>query len=158
MLENTSVGFVPEDDGWRSISIIWSCLSTWFVCLYVIFPVNIPAPSGSWTVRTLRQAGFMILGTLAPEFIAAIACTQRREAPRPFLDYQELWRASNPQCRMFQIARGIMAESRQSAHTESHLMTRLWSTAFIVSWADSISVLQTQKDRFLSIVASCYGS
>lgn len=95
MLENTSVGFVPEGNGRGTIAIIWSCLSTWFVCLWVIFHINIPAPSDPRTVRTLRQACFMILGALAPEFIVSIAYTQRREVQRLFFDYQELSRASN---------------------------------------------------------------
>jgi hypothetical protein len=90
MSANETVGFVLESGGRGTISLIWSCLSTWFISLWVIFHINIPDPQESNFVRTLRQAGFMIFGAFAPEFIAAIAYTQKQNAERLLVNVRNL--------------------------------------------------------------------
>ncbi|KFY95219.1 hypothetical protein V500_02896 [Pseudogymnoascus sp. VKM F-4518 (FW-2643)] len=86
----TTVAFVPDGSDRGTISLIWSCLSTWFICLWVIFHINIPAPEDSNLKRIFRQIGFMAFGALAPEYIAAMAYTQRQEAKKLHAQSQNL--------------------------------------------------------------------
>jgi hypothetical protein len=92
MSTNGTVGFMPESGGRGTLSLIWTCLSTWFICLWVIFHINIPAPKNSSLVRSLRQTGFMIYGAFIPEYIVTIAYTQRQNAERLSVDVRNLQR------------------------------------------------------------------
>lgn len=91
----TTVAFVPEGRGRGTIGVIWSCLSTWFICLWVIFHINIPGPRDSNLKRTFRQIGFIVFGALAPEYIAAIVYTQGQEAKKLQAETRNLCKTIN---------------------------------------------------------------
>lgn len=54
-------------------NIIWSCLSTVFVCLWVVVHPNIPGPSDSMFVTRLKIMGCMLI---APELVIVWAGRQ----------------------------------------------------------------------------------
>ena len=54
-------------------NIIWSCLSTIFVCLWVVVHPNIPGPSDSMFVTRLKIMGCMLI---APELVIVWAGRQ----------------------------------------------------------------------------------
>ncbi|KAA6410255.1 MAG: hypothetical protein FRX48_05676 [Lasallia pustulata] len=87
----------PSDQvGWYSppnlrgtTNILYSCLSTLFVCLWVVLQLNVPAPHHSLIIKTLRKAKWMILGYGASEWLFMIALIQRHEAAQALW---EMWK------------------------------------------------------------------
>lgn len=76
-------------DGWQSppnqrgtIDILWSCLSTVFLCLWSMLHLNLPAPDDSYWTIFRRQCRWLVLGLLAPEVPMLAACGQWSSAKR----------------------------------------------------------------------------
>jgi hypothetical protein len=131
MSTNETVGFVPESGGRGTINLLWSCLSTWFICLSAIFHMNIPAPEDSNYLRKLRQTGSVIFEAFLPEIIAAIAYTQRTNAERLLADMRNLHRN-------FYLPIAHMAGTEVETESRSHTIKTFRSTA-IGNWTSSHS-------------------
>ena len=56
-----------------ALNIIWSCLTTVFVCLWVVVHPNIPGPSDSMFLTRLKIMGCMLI---APELVIVWAGRQ----------------------------------------------------------------------------------
>ena len=69
-------GWTPESGGRGTWSIIWSCLSTTFICLWVAFHPNVPAPTDNRWHILLRRLQWVALGVLIPEWVAYTAVDQ----------------------------------------------------------------------------------
>lgn len=83
---NNSTG--PERLGWYNapnlrgtIDILWSCLSTLFICTWAVLNLNIPAPEDGW-LKTLRKVKWMLVGLIAPEYLLMQAIFQLDDAWR----------------------------------------------------------------------------
>ena len=69
--ETLQHGWVREPTGRGTCSILWSCLSTIFICTWVVLHPDVPKPDQkSWYHRALKIAS--MLGTMiAPEYLVA---------------------------------------------------------------------------------------
>ena len=74
------VGFVDEPDGRGTMSLIWSCLFTCFICLWSVVHPNIPAIYESEFIWYKRKTGLLLLGAVAPELVVTMSFTQWRWA------------------------------------------------------------------------------
>ena len=88
-------GFVGEPDGRGTMSLIWSCLFTCFICLWSVVHPNIPATNESKSTLYKRRTGLLLLGGIAPEFIVTMSFTQWRSAHEFFDDITKLQRRWN---------------------------------------------------------------
>lgn len=69
-------GWVSQPDQRGTIDIIWSCLATLFVCVWIMLHLNVPAQSDSnWTLF-LRRTRWLTLAVLAPELVMLFASGQ----------------------------------------------------------------------------------
>src|SRR5947207_1928332 len=93
----TKVGFIQEPNGRGSISLLWSCLITWFLCLWTLFHANIPAHGESHSKIIGRQVWYLFFGAIAPEWIAAMALTQWKDANQLLSDIEKLRAKIAPQ-------------------------------------------------------------
>lgn len=70
--------------------IIWSCLTTLFICVWVALHLNIPAKGESRTTLALRKFKWMVIGLLAPEVVTWYAAHQwyrARKSSQAFLEH-----------------------------------------------------------------------
>jgi hypothetical protein len=67
-----------DPNGCRTLwNIVWSCLSTIFLCTWVSVHPNIPGPDEERPKITLRRVGIMFAALIAPELVIAWAMRQR---------------------------------------------------------------------------------
>ncbi|KAF2493819.1 hypothetical protein BU16DRAFT_464302, partial [Lophium mytilinum] len=74
------LGFVPEPNGRGTRGLLWSCVFTWILCLWVLFHINIPTPNESTRKVAGPKTWFFFLGIIGPEWVATMAFTQFRDA------------------------------------------------------------------------------
>ena len=72
------------------MDIIWSCVSTVFLCLWSMLHLNVPAPSDTFWNIFWRRARWLLLGILAPEVPMMFACGQWSSAKRSVQEMREL--------------------------------------------------------------------
>jgi hypothetical protein len=78
----------PNERG--TIDILWSCVSTLFVCLWVMLHLNVPARDEAyWKIR-LRKLKWLMLALLAPELVMLFATGQWASAKRSTADMAQL--------------------------------------------------------------------
>ncbi|KAL8766497.1 MAG: hypothetical protein Q9209_006713 [Squamulea sp. 1 TL-2023] len=83
-------GWVGQCDQRGSIDIIWSCLLTIGISLWVMLHLNVPAQhEGFWTCF-FRRTKWLILGVLAPETLLLAAGGQWASAKRSVVDMRSL--------------------------------------------------------------------
>ena len=71
-----SSGWVSQPEQRGTIDIIWSCLATLFVCVWVMLHLNVPAQDdGNWTLF-VRRTRWLTLAVLAPELVMLFASGQ----------------------------------------------------------------------------------
>src|SRR6266567_3718112 len=67
------LGWVSSPDGRGTIDIVWSCVSTTFLCSWTVLCLNVPAlGDGPWHMfrRKIYLSGLAVIG---PEFLFQIA-------------------------------------------------------------------------------------
>lgn len=81
--------FAPDRFGWvdqpsqrGTIDIIWSCLATLFVCVWVMLHLNVPAKDDSNQTLFLRRVRWLVIAVLAPELVMLFASGQWASAKR----------------------------------------------------------------------------
>jgi len=75
-------GFVPEPHGCGTFNILWTCLTTLFLCTWTGQHLNIPNPKDSRLKKLLRKVGWMIFTAIAPEYTTVNALYQYVQARR----------------------------------------------------------------------------
>lgn len=76
------LGWVDQPNQRGTIDIVWSCLATLFVCVWVMLHLNVPAKDDSnWTLF-LRRTRWLVLAVLAPELVMLFASGQWASAKR----------------------------------------------------------------------------
>jgi type VI protein secretion system component VasK len=79
-----------DPSGCRTLwEIIWSCLFTLPLCVWVSVHPNIPALRERWPKVALRRVGLMLAAMIAPELIIAWAIRQRMLAHELAYKYRE---------------------------------------------------------------------
>jgi len=76
------LGWVSQPNQRGTMDIIWSCLATLFVCVWVMLHLNVPARDDSnWTLF-LRRTRWLVVAVLAPELVMLFASGQWASAKR----------------------------------------------------------------------------
>lgn len=57
-------------------NLLWSCLLTWFICVYTVNHINIPAPGERSRQFYFRKTKWALTAIFAPEFALAAAYQQ----------------------------------------------------------------------------------
>lgn len=83
-------GWVDQPSERGTIDIIWSCVATLFVCVWVMLHLNVPAKEdGIWTLF-FRRIRWLVLALLAPELLMLFASGQWASAKRSVADMRAL--------------------------------------------------------------------
>ena len=83
-------GWVSQPEQRGSIDIIWSCLATLFVCVWVMIHLNVPAHNDSnWTLF-VRRSRWLLLAILAPELVMLFASGQWASAKQSVSEMKAL--------------------------------------------------------------------
>jgi hypothetical protein len=88
MSNNTSLngvsrrGWVGSPDERGTLDIVWSCVSTLFICLWSMLHLNLPSRKDTFWNIFWRKARWLLLGILAPEVPMLFACGQWASAKR----------------------------------------------------------------------------
>ena len=83
-------GWVTQPEQRGSIDIIWSCLATLFVCVWVMIHLNVPAHNDSnWTL-SVRRTRWLLLAILAPELVMLFASGQWASAKQSVSEMKAL--------------------------------------------------------------------
>ena len=69
-------GWVSEPDGRGTMSLLWGCLSTLFICLWASMHLNVPAEDDSALARFGRKLKWTCISAIAPELVSAMAFAQ----------------------------------------------------------------------------------
>jgi hypothetical protein len=69
----TTTGWNSEPQGRGTIGLVWSCLATIFICVWSALHLNLPGIDESNFERMGREAGHVVMGLLAPEWLAFFA-------------------------------------------------------------------------------------
>ena len=80
MNSSTLVGFTPSPTQRGTLDILWSCLFTVFLCIWIVVHPNIPPPGASRWHRFLDRIVQIILAALAPELILPVAVREWLDA------------------------------------------------------------------------------
>jgi hypothetical protein len=73
----TRAGWTNEpNDGRGTETIIWQCITTIFLCVYVAQHLNIPPEVVGWKVSLLRKGWWTVVGLLFPEIVCLFAICQ----------------------------------------------------------------------------------
>lgn len=71
---HTTVGWVSEADNNRStVTLLYNCLFTIFLCTWSAMHLNVPGEKDTQLRTFLRKCKWMLIGMLAPEFVATVA-------------------------------------------------------------------------------------
>ncbi|KAH0556555.1 hypothetical protein GP486_005587 [Trichoglossum hirsutum] len=68
--------WTPEPDGRGTMSLVWSCLSTLFICLWATLHLNIPGEDESAAIYLRRKLKWTFLSAIAPELVSTMAVAQ----------------------------------------------------------------------------------
>ncbi|KAF2807424.1 uncharacterized protein BDZ99DRAFT_510297 [Mytilinidion resinicola] len=86
----TRRGWVSSPNERGTMDIIWSCVSTLFICLWSMLHLNVPSKKDSFWTIVWRKARWLLLGILAPEVPMLFACGQWASAKRSVNDMRKL--------------------------------------------------------------------
>ncbi|KAI4241889.1 MAG: hypothetical protein L6R40_004288 [Gallowayella cf. fulva] len=88
--DHARLGWVGQCNQRGTIDILWNCLSTIFISLWVMLHLNVPAVhEGFWT-SFFRKTRWLILGALAPETVLLASGGQWASAKRSLTDMRAL--------------------------------------------------------------------
>jgi hypothetical protein len=80
---HTKVGWVCDADNKRStLTLLYNCLFTIFLCTWSAMHLNVPGEKDTQLRTFLRKCTWMLLGVLAPEYVAFLAIVEWDDASR----------------------------------------------------------------------------
>jgi hypothetical protein len=82
-------GWTSEPDGRGTASILWSCLSTLFICLWASLHLNVPAEKDTATTRFIKKLKWTCVSAVTPEYVSLVAGEQWADARKGTKDMQE---------------------------------------------------------------------
>jgi hypothetical protein len=83
-------GWVDQPDQRGTMDIIWSCVATLFVCVWVMLHLNVPAKEDGILTLFIRRMRWLVLALLAPELLMLFASGQWASAKRSVDDMVSL--------------------------------------------------------------------
>ncbi|KAF8534665.1 hypothetical protein BDD12DRAFT_755635, partial [Trichophaea hybrida] len=118
---NTHVepGFVSEPPQRGTISLLWSCVITCGLCIWTAVHPNI-IPKQSATGRNIYKAVYMLVATLLPEFVVAIAIIEWIEAATIYCKLRNMrWDMKDIKLKrcIFVVMGGISAKAGKKTYT-----------------------------------------
>lgn len=87
---NLTVGWTPAPSHRGTINLLWSCLSTVFLCTWTVLCLNVPARDDSFWVQIQRKAKWSLIAVFGPEILVSFAIGQWASARRSVAAFQEL--------------------------------------------------------------------
>ncbi|KAF2083975.1 hypothetical protein K490DRAFT_50263, partial [Saccharata proteae CBS 121410] len=108
--------WVPAPDGRGTYDLIMGCLATLSLCIWISHHPNIHPKSGAFKT-VLKGIRWIVIASLAPEYVLYCAWDQRRAATRLLKQSFEGW---SIQQAFFAVSGGFIVESSTWWH-ESHL-------------------------------------
>src|SRR5277367_3007849 len=87
---NLTVGWTPAPSRRGTINLLWSCLSTVFLCTWTVLCLNVPARDDSFWVQIRRKAKWSLIVVFGPEILVSFAIGQWASARRSVAAFQEL--------------------------------------------------------------------
>ena len=84
------LGWVPQPNQRGTMDIIWSCVSTLFICVWAILHLNVPAAQDNEVRIFFRRFRWMLLMIFAPELVMLYAAGQWTSARRSITDMASL--------------------------------------------------------------------
>lgn len=113
----TSASCRDIDDCRTLWNIIWSCIATMFICIWVAIHRDVPSPKESWLQGQMNEIVIPVIMTfLAPEATLAWAVDQ-------FLDARKLYKELE-QARLDREKRWVASVGRPSNTSEDTLVSR----------------------------------
>src|SRR5579859_7524043 len=73
-------GWQDEPDGRGTISLVWSCLTTLFICVWAALHNNVPSKDDGDFTYFFRKLKWTFVSIIAPEIVTAGAFLQWRSA------------------------------------------------------------------------------
>ncbi len=127
--EAGNVGWFDGPSGRGTASLVYSCASTIFACTWTVMHLNMPGPEEGGMTRLVRQAKWLVINILFPEFVFSKAVCEMRLALRDHFDMQrELeWLAEETQWQATEVI------NVNAAHQTTVLRTWAWK-AKITPW------------------------
>lgn len=89
----------PSDRG--TIEIIWSCISTIFLCCWTALCLNIPGEDEKFTHLVIRKARWMVLTIFCPEILLTFPLGQWASARRSVQDFAQSGHPQWKSCHAF---------------------------------------------------------
>ena len=83
-------GFVPEPRGRGTCGILWTCLTTLFLCTWTVQHLNVGSLNESRWRKSLRKTKWMTITLIAPEYTTVLALHQYLQARRTVATMQSL--------------------------------------------------------------------
>lgn len=84
------IGWVSQPDGRGTFDILFSCLFTVFLCVWVCLHLNVPARHETYWQQFRRKCRWAIQAIMAPEFVLGFAAGQKVEAKRSVDSFREV--------------------------------------------------------------------
>jgi hypothetical protein len=82
MTNSTTVSWVPEPQGRGTIGLVWSCFATILICVWNALHMNLPRRDDNVRHRVMRQARWVVVGLLAPEYLTLAALAEYEQAKK----------------------------------------------------------------------------
>lgn len=82
--------WVSQPNQRGTIDILWTCLTTLFICLWIQLHLNVPANHEGFFHQSLRRFRWLLLGGLVPEALLLAAGGQWASAKRSVADMKKL--------------------------------------------------------------------
>lgn len=87
---NHRVGWTQSPNQRGTINLLWSCLSTVFLCTWTVLCLNVPAKDDSFWVQMRRKARWSLIAVFGPEILVSFASGQWISARRSVAAFREL--------------------------------------------------------------------
>lgn len=83
-------GWVSQPNTRGTFDIVWSCLTTTFLCTWTVLCLNVPASSDSQWVIMARRTKWMLHCIAGPEFVTGFAAGQYENAYKAVAEFKEI--------------------------------------------------------------------
>lgn len=88
-LVDGKLGWVSQPNGRGTFDILFSCLFTVFLCVWVCLHLNVPAVHETYWQQFRRKCRWAIQSIMAPEFVLGFAAGQKVEARKSVENFRE---------------------------------------------------------------------
>lgn len=94
--DDPHVGYQPGGTSRGTLNLVWSCLSTIFICLYASVHTSVPNSNAAKWKKMVSKIGLVGIGLLAPEAIVMLSAADFFEAMRGTKELRRVLRNNPP--------------------------------------------------------------